>query len=100
MSFEGRTYGVPYRFWKRSIEVRGCAEVVQFIAEGQVVDEYPRHSEERLLLHPENYEHDDLAKCSAPLPLGKMGSRIQELINTPVEERPLDLYAALAEVAK
>ena len=100
VSFEGRTYGAPYRFWRRSLEVRGCAEVVQLVADGEVVDEYPRHTEERLLLHPENYNHDERADCPAPLPLGKLGSRIQELIDTPVEERPLDLYAALAEVAQ
>lgn len=100
VSFEGRKYGVPYRFWRRTIEVRGCAEVVQFVADGEVVDEYPRHTDERLLLHSENYNHDERAECPAPLPLGKLGSRIQELIDTPVEERPLDLYAALAEVAQ
>jgi hypothetical protein len=36
----------------------------------------------------------------APVPLGKMGQRLQEIIQQPVEQRPLDLYAALAEVAR
>jgi hypothetical protein len=35
-----------------------------------------------------------------PVPLGKMGRRLQELWAMPVERRPLDLYAALAEVAR
>jgi len=37
---------------------------------------------------------------AAPVPLGKMGQRLQEILQQPVEQRPLDLYAALAEVAR
>jgi hypothetical protein len=29
-----------------------------------------------------------------------MGRRLQEIVLQPVEQRPLDLYAALAEVAR
>ena len=36
----------------------------------------------------------------APVPLGKMGQRLQEILAQPVEQRPLDLYAALAGVAR
>ena len=36
----------------------------------------------------------------APPPLGRMGRRLQEIAPLPVEARPLDLYAALAEVAR
>lgn len=99
VSFEGRIYGVPYRLWRQTVEVRGCSEVVQVLANGEVVDEYPRNTERRLLLHPENYEVDPHAECPPPTPLGKMGARIQEIVETPVEERPIDLYAAIAEVA-
>jgi hypothetical protein len=34
------------------------------------------------------------------VPLGQMGRKLQELLQLPVESRPLDLYAALAEVAR
>ena len=34
------------------------------------------------------------------VPLGRMGRRLQEIAALPVEQRPLDLYAALAEVAR
>jgi hypothetical protein len=37
---------------------------------------------------------------TAPIPLGRLGLRLQELATLPVERRPIDLYAALAEVAR
>ncbi len=36
----------------------------------------------------------------APPPLGRMGERLQQLAALAPEQRPLDLYAALAEVAR
>ena len=32
--------------------------------------------------------------------LGQMGRRLQQIYETPVEQRPLDLYVALTEVAR
>jgi hypothetical protein len=37
---------------------------------------------------------------TAPPPLGRMGARMQELAAAPVARRSIDLYAALAEVAR
>ena len=37
---------------------------------------------------------------AAPVPLGAMGRRLQEILEMPVQQRPVDLYAALAEVAR
>ena len=34
------------------------------------------------------------------MPLGKLGRRLQEIVLQPVEQRRLDLYAALAEVSR
>lgn len=98
--FEGRSYGVPYRYWRQTVEVRGCALTVQILAEGRVVREYPRKSQEKLLIHPEDYDEDPDATCPAPLPLGRIGSRLRDIYELAVEERPLDLYEALAEVAR
>ena len=39
-------------------------------------------------------------RVTPPRPLGRMGARLQEIYELPVERRPLDLYAALAEVAR
>jgi hypothetical protein len=80
--------------------VRGCAELVQVLFEGQVVAEHPRHSRVRLLLDPAHYEGPGDERVAPPVPLGKMGQRLQEIVSQPVELRPLDLYAALAEVAR
>jgi len=100
ISFEGRVYSVPFVLCGLSVEVHGCVEVLQVLFEGQVVAEHPRHSRARLLLEPTHYEGPGDARVAAPVPLGKMGRRLQEILARPVEQRPLDLYAALAEVSR
>jgi transposase len=100
VSFEGRVYSVPFVLCGLRVEVRGCAEVVQVLHQGQVVAEHPRHSRARLLLDPAHYEGPGDERVVAPVPLGQMGRRLQEIVLQPVEQRPLDLYAALAEVAR
>jgi hypothetical protein len=100
ISFEGRTYSVPFVLCGLAVEVRGCAEVVQVLPDGRVVAEHPRHSRARLLLDPAHYEGPGDDRVTPPVPLGRMGQRLQEIIQQPVERRPLDLYAALAEVAR
>ncbi len=100
ISFEGRTYSVPFVLCKLQVEVRGCAEVVQMWHEGRVVAEHPRHSRQRLVLNPAHYEGPGDERVMAPVPLGKLGRKLQEIVMQPVEQRPVDLYAALAEVAR
>jgi transposase len=100
VNFEGRTYSVPFVLCGRRVEVRGGAEVVQVLCDGQVVAEHPRHSRARLLLDPAHYEGPGDERVMPPVPLGKMGQRLQEIVSQPVEQRPLDLYAALAEVSR
>jgi transposase len=100
VNFEGRSYSVPFRYAGQLIEVRGCAGTVQIWADGTMQREYPRHSEERLLLDPSCYTGEATERVLPPPPLGRMGSRLQELIAMPVEQRPLDLYASLLEVAR
>jgi transposase len=52
VNFEGRQYSVPFRLGGGQVEVRGCAGTVQVLHGGQVVREYPRGTEQRLLLDP------------------------------------------------
>jgi transposase len=98
--FENRQCPVPFRFVGQRVEVRGCAGTVQILAEGRVVREYPRHTAERVLIDPSCYEGEATATHLPPRPLGRMGRRLEEIRALPVEQRPLDLYAALAEVAR
>ena len=100
VSFEGRTYSVPFVLCGLTVEVRGCAEVVQVLHAGQVVAEHPRHSRQRLLLDPAHYEGPGDERVAPPVPLGRLGQRLQAILAQEVEQRPLDLYAALAEVAR
>jgi hypothetical protein len=98
--FEGRVYSVPFRLCGLAVEVRGCGDVVQVWHDGQVVAEHPRRTQERLLLDPSHYEGEADERVIPPVPLGRMGRRLQEILEMPVEQRPLDLYAALAEVSR
>src|SRR5262245_26779763 len=100
VSFEGRTYSVPFRLCGLPVEVAGCAGRVQVWHDGRVWADHPRHTPERLLLDPAHYEGPGDERVAPPLPLGQMGRKLQEILELPVESRPLDLYAALAEVAR
>jgi hypothetical protein len=98
--FENRQYVVPFALAEREVEVRGGAGKVQILHAGTVVKEYPRHTPERLLIDPACYEGEATERVLPPPPLGRMGRRLQELLAIPVEQRPIDLYASLAEVAR
>jgi transposase len=100
VSFEGRCYSVPFLLCGLAVEVHGCAGVVQVWHQGQVVAQHPRHTPERLLIQPAHYDGPGDDRVAPPVPLGQMGKRLQQILETPVEQRPLDLYAALAEVAR
>lgn len=100
VSFEGRQYSVPFAWVGQSVEVRGCCQRVQIIAQAQVIAEHPRHTRTRLVIDTDHYDGPSTERIIAPMPLGAMGRKLQELASLPVEQRPLDLYAALAEVAR
>lgn len=101
--FEGRTYSVPYRFAGKTVEVRGCNGFVQ-IADplgGEIVQQYPRKTQELLLVDSKCYELDGefdlLHDIPRPLPLGAMARRLDEIAAAGAATRSIDFYAALAD---
>jgi len=68
VSFEGRSYSVPFRLCGQRLEVRGCCELVQVLHDGQVVAEHPRGTERRLLIDPAHYEGEVTDRVAVPLP--------------------------------
>ena len=100
VAFEGRRYSVPFCWIGQRVEVRGCVRQVQFYAGGTIVAEHPRFGRERIVIDPAHYEGEATETILPPMPLGKMGRRLQEIVAMAPEQRPLDLYAALAEVAR
>lgn len=98
--FEQRQYAVPFEYALRQVEVRGCAGTVQIVCDNKVLREYPRRTEQRILLGAGCYDGESTERVLAPPPLGRMGRKLAEICAMPVEKRPLDLYAALAEVAR
>jgi transposase len=100
--FEGRTYAVPFLYAGRTVEVRGCSGCVQILdpQTARVLLSYSRHTQRRILIEPACYEGPGTAEVLPPKPLGRMARKLQEIAALPVERRPMDLYAALAEVAR
>lgn len=99
---EGRTYQVPFAYVDRRVEVHGTAREIQVfdLETGAMLVRYPRHTARRILLQEICCEGTPTAHVLPPLPLGAMGRKLQEIAALPLEERPIDLYAALAEVAR
>jgi hypothetical protein len=100
VNFEGRQYAVPFEHVGRTVEVRGCAGKVQILGSGRVLREYPRNTMERILIDPTCYEGEATDRVIPPPPLGRMGQRLQEIMDAPVQQRPMDIYQAVAEAAR
>jgi hypothetical protein len=100
--FEGRSYVVPFTYSGREVEIRGCSGRVQILdpQTAAVLIWYPRHTRERIVIDQACYEGPGTAQVLPPKPLGRMARKLQEIASLPVERRPVDLYAALAEVAR
>lgn len=97
--FEGRGYSVPFPLaWKR-VEVRGAPGIVSIWHEGREVARHPRGTAERILLESAHFEGPGTATHRPPLPIGKMGTRILELARAAVQQRAIDYYEKLMEVA-
>jgi hypothetical protein len=52
------------------------------------------------VIDPRHYEGTSTERVEAPVPLGRMGRRMQEILALAPERRPIDQYAAYAEVAR
>jgi hypothetical protein len=100
VAFEARRYSVPFAQLGKVVTVHGCSRVVQVWANGRVIAEHPRHGRERIVIDPRHYEGEATADVLPPLPLGRMGRRLQSIAELEPQKRPIDLYAALAEVAR
>jgi transposase len=100
VSFEGRQYSVPFQRIGQRVEVRGTAGQVQILKACEVVATHPRGTPARLVIDQAHYDGSSTEHVLAPPPLGRLGARIQELAQAPVAHRSIDLYAALAEVAR
>ena len=83
----------------QTLEVRGCSGFLQIVDRrtGAIVKEYPRGTQQRLLIDPTCYEGDS-EQLDAPRRLGKVARKLQELAAEPVQLRSIDIYARLAEV--
>jgi transposase len=100
VAFEGRQYSVPFRFVGEAVEIRGCAGVVRAIKACEEIACHPRGTAARVLITPSHYDGPSTDRVKAPPPLGRMGAKLQELADLKVAHRAIDLYAALAEVAR
>jgi transposase len=88
VAFEGRRYSVPYRWAKRTVQVRGCAATVEIWGEGKRLCVFPRKTDCRLLVDQNHYEATGEDKAHAPVPLGKIGRQIVVPRSWEIEDAP------------
>lgn len=100
VSFEGRQCSVPFTLIGQSVEVRGIAGTVQILKACKIVAEHPRGTAARLLIDQAHYDGPSDDRVIAPPPLGRMGRKVQELIDAPVAHRAIETYHLLVEVAR
>lgn len=100
VSFEGRQYSVPFRFVRQDVEVRGLAGRVQVLKNCAVIAEHPRGGAALIVIDDAHYEGCSTDRVIAPQPLGRMGRRMREIAAIGVQQRSVDLYARLAELAR
>ncbi len=100
VAFEARRYSVPFARMGKVVTVHGCSRTVQVWADGRVIAEHARQGRERIVIDPRHYEGEATADVLPPLPLGRMGRKLQSIAELTPQRRPIDLYAALAEVAR
>ncbi len=100
--FEGRTYTVPFRYAYGSVEVRGCSGFIQIVdrKDGQIVKQYPRKTEQLLFVDSACYEGQSPPSLTAPRPLGKMARKLKEIAAMSVQQRSIEIYTQVAEVAR
>jgi transposase len=98
--FEGRSYSVPFHLAWQQVEVRGGPGTVSFLHAGREVARHRRATAERVLVDPSHYEGPATDTHEPPLPLGKMGARLLEIAEAPVQLRSPELYQRLMEVAR
>jgi transposase len=99
--FEGKTLSVPFRYAHKTVEVRGCAHVIQIVdpKTGEIVQEFPRNSRGLVQIDQACYEPTEAERLDdsipKPLPLGAMAKRIEELATAGAPCRSIDFYESL-----
>ena len=69
-------------------------------SDGQIIKQYPRKTEQLLLLDPACYEGSSTERVATPWPLGRMARRLDEIAAQGVQLRSIEIYAEIAEVAR
>lgn len=100
VSFESRQYSVPFAYVGEMVEIRGCHATVQILADCKILASHARHTEARLVIDQKHFDGAATDRVLPPPPLGRMGLRLQQIAALGPQRRPINLYAALAEVAR
>ncbi len=102
VAFEGRRYAVPFAHVGLPVEIRGCADTVQIIdpVTTALLRRYPRATAARLLSDPSCFDGEATDRVLKPTPLGAMARKLEQIREAGVEMRSIEIYAALAEVAR
>jgi len=100
-SMQQLAYAVPFEYVHKTLEVRGCSGFLQIVdrVTGEVVKQYPRGTQQRLLIDQDCYAGES-DSVESPRPLGKISRKLEEFAAEPVQLRSIEMYAQLAEVVR
>ena len=73
---------------------------VLFMKNCEAIANHPRGTEALIIIDEAHFEGHGGGLVLPPLPLGRMGRRLQESARLPVQQRSIEIYAQLAEVAR
>jgi hypothetical protein len=73
---------------------------VHIVKNCAVIAEHPRGGTALIVIDDAQYDGCSTDRVIAPQPLGRMGRRLREIAASGVQQRSVDLYARLAEVAR
>lgn len=97
LSFQGRSYSVPFAYAWSHVEVRGGADHLEIWSSGECIARHSRTGESLLVIQPEHFEGEATPTHLRPLPLGKVAETILECAEAEVELRSVAYYEALME---
>lgn len=97
VAFEARHYSVPFRFVGEQVEVRGVRGFVQILHGARIIAEHARATDCRVVTCSEHFSGEPTPTHCPPMPLGRLGQLLEQIGEQPVDQRPADLYAAIAE---
>ncbi len=92
------TYSVPFRFVRQEVELRGLANRGLFMKNCVPIGNHPRGRAALIVIDDAHFEGHGGGLVLPPLPLGRMGRRLQEIARLSVHRLMQSQFAVIAVI--